>query len=279
MTSASISEWTPARVIERLEAARRALEPGRRALIAFDGDGTLWGGDIGDEIFEALLARRAIRAEARLPLAREQEAHGVPAESLDPHDVAAALFAAYRAGRYPEDRVFAMMAWVFAGHTEEEAARFAEETLRDKPVDGRLHDGVPPILEWAAEAGVEAWIVSASPRHAVVAAAVALGIGPQHVCAMTPTVEGGRLGPRIDGEIVYGEGKRVALTRARPDAAWLGVFGDSGWDASMMKHAAVPVAIDPKPSLLARAAELPGLVRLAGRHAGARVTIGERSAT
>jgi phosphoserine phosphatase len=51
------------------------------------------------------------------------------------------------------------------------------------------------------------------------------------------------------------------------------VFGDSGWDVSMMIHAEVAVAIDPKPSLLARRAEVPELVRLAGRHAAGRVAL------
>jgi phosphatidylglycerophosphatase C len=197
-----LPEWSPARVIARLEARREGLETGRSALIAFDGDGTLWSGDIGDELFEGLLARRGIRPEAHAELEAEARRFEVVALTPDPHDVAAALFAAYRAGRYPEDRVFAMMAWAMAGHTEEEAAALAAAVLEERPVDGRIHEGVAPLLAWAEDRGVEAWIVSASPRPAVLAAAAAIGVSPSRVIAMTPAIEGGRLAPRIAGGFV-----------------------------------------------------------------------------
>lgn len=269
-----LPEWSPARVIARLEARREGLEAGQRSLIAFDGDGTLWSGDIGDELFEGLLARRAIRREAQAELEAEAGRFEVVAPTPDPHDVAAALFAAYRAGRYPEDRAFAMMAWALAGHTEGEALALAAAVLEQRPVVGRIHEGVAPLLAWAADRGVEAWIVSASPRPMVLAAAAEIGVEPSRVIAMTPALDGDRLAPRIAGEIVYGEGKRRALAAARPGAAWLAVFGDSGWDVSMMVHAEVQVAIDPKPSLLARRAEVPELVRLAGLHVAGRCAPG-----
>jgi phosphatidylglycerophosphatase C len=78
-----------------------------------------------------------------------------------------------------------------------------------------------------------------------------LGVPPQHVLAMDPVVDAGVLLPRLAAPPVYGAGKMTAISRARPDAVLLGAFGDSVYDVAMLRAARVPVAVDPKPSLLA----------------------------
>ena len=53
-------------------------EPG--GAIAFDGDGTLWSGDIGEDLFEALLEGGRIEEVAHAALAREAEAEKLSTE-------------------------------------------------------------------------------------------------------------------------------------------------------------------------------------------------------
>ena len=68
--SATVAEVTCA-----IDAAR-AAEPG--GAIAFDGDGTLWAGDIGEDFFVALL-RAGLSESVREPLAREAAEAGLDA--------------------------------------------------------------------------------------------------------------------------------------------------------------------------------------------------------
>jgi phosphoserine phosphatase len=79
---------------------------------------------------------------------------------------------------------------------------------------------------------------------------------------MTPASTGGSLEPHIAGPITYGEGKLIAIKEARPSALLLGAFGDSAWDAAMLRASRVPVAVRPGPSLIEVAASIPGLVTL-----------------
>jgi phosphatidylglycerophosphatase C len=86
---------------------------------------------------------------------------------------------------------------------------------------------------------------------AVRSGACRLGVPAEHVLAMDPVVEGGVVRARLAAPPVYGAGKMTAIARARPDAVLLGAFGDSVYDVAMLRAARVPVAVDPKASLLA----------------------------
>lgn len=123
--------------------------------------------------------------------------------------------------------------------------------LHAAQLDGRVHRALAPLMAWAGRAGVELWIASASPSFAVRAGAHRLGVPVENVLAMDPAVENGVLLPRLAAAPVYGAGKMTAIERARPDAVLLGAFGDSVYDVAMLRAARVPVAVDPKPSLLA----------------------------
>lgn len=261
-------------IIERMEAAAaraRAADPDVELLLAFDGDGTLWSGDIGVEVFEALLARgpSAIREAAREPLRVEAERHGVAWSRAeheerggDAHAIAVALHRAFLEGRYPEREAYAMHAWVFAGWTFAELDRFVDESLSAGRIDERHRPRVVPFIEWASRSGASSFIVSASPRASVRRAAAKLGVPDARILAMTPASSGGAIEPRIEGVVTYGDGKLKALREARPNAKILGAFGDSAWDAAMMRASSVPVAVYPGPSLLAVAGSIPDLVVL-----------------
>jgi phosphatidylglycerophosphatase C len=97
----------------------------------------------------------------------------------------------------------------------------------------------------------------------VVAAGAALvGIRDEHVLAVRPAMKDGRIAPGLEGPLVYGEGKLTVLRAARPDAAILGAFGDSTYDAAMLRAARVPVAVHPSKGLVDLADTIPGLVAL-----------------
>jgi phosphoserine phosphatase len=94
--------------------------------------------------------------------------------------------------------------------------------------------------------------------------AALLDVPPTQVVAMRPASEGGRLQPRLDGLSVYGEGKVRALRAAGAIGPLLAAFGDSAWDAALLREAEVPVAVHPSEELLRLSPELPGLLRLEG---------------
>lgn len=258
---------TTAEIVARLETELAASSGVAGALLASDADGTIWDGDVGIDLFEAVLASRGAREAAREALAAEARSIGLAAEG-DANALAAALYEAYKIDRYPHDRAFAMMAWVFAGHHRDELGALCERVLREGRLEARIRPELRAIFAWAASRGVEVYVVSASARAMVELAVRHLGIAADHVAAMTPALSAdGVLLPELDGPIVYGEGKLAALERARGGAslastALLGAFGDSVYDAAMLRAARLPVAVTPTPGLVALGPTIAGLVVL-----------------
>jgi HAD superfamily phosphoserine phosphatase-like hydrolase len=262
MSRASTPRATTGEILGRMEAELARL-PG--AVIASDADGTLWDGDVGIELFEALIAARGAREAAREALAAEARSIGLDAGG-DAPALVDALYAAYASDRYAHDRAFAMMAWVFAGWRRDELVAFCGRVLDAGRIESRIRPELRAIFRWAEERGVPAYVVSASPIAVVEAAVARLGLAVARVVAMTPAVdESGAILPRLAGPIVYGEGKLSALEEARAGArgALLAAFGDSAYDAAMLRAARVPVAVTPAPGLAALAPTIEGLVQLA----------------
>src|SRR5262245_39074321 len=53
-----------AQVIELLARAREQAPAGARPVLAFDADGTLWRGDVSNDLFDVFLAEEAVRPPA-----------------------------------------------------------------------------------------------------------------------------------------------------------------------------------------------------------------------
>lgn len=250
-------------ILARLEEERASFA-GTKPILASDGDGTLWNGDVGFDLFEAVIEQRAVRPEARDALAAEALAIGVTPDG-DASTLAVALYEAYQAGRYPHGRAFAMMAWVFAGYRREELAAFCARVLDDGFLEARIRSELRVVFAWAARRGIDVYVVSASPRAIVELAVAHLGVPPDHVAAMTPALAPtGMVLPRLDGPVVYGDGKLDALERVCEGGrrSILGAFGDMPFDAPLLRAARVPVAVTPTPGLTALAPTIPGLVML-----------------
>ena len=253
------AEESPEGVVRRLAAARAALPREEDAVLAFDADGTLWAGDVGNDLFETLIEEQAVREEARAALIVEAHAAGSKADGSTAA-IAQGLYAALAAGTYDEARAFAMMAWVFAGFSLDEARLFARRAVEARGLEARLHRFLSPVFTWAEAEKVPVWVVSASPRWIVEIGVALLGIPAGRVVAMTPRMQDGRIAAELDGRPIYGDHKPLALREACPGATLLGAFGDSSYDVPMLAASRVPVAVRPKKGLLARAAEVPSLV-------------------
>ncbi len=247
---------TPHELVKVLDDALASV--GGPVVMASDGDGTLWRGDVGEELFELAVTERLLRPAALDALLREASTHAIavePQKARDPSDVAAVLLSAHREGRYPNGPAFAMMAWAFAGFTPAELDALSERLLERSGFEERLRPELAPMRAWALERGVPLWLVSASPWSVVAAAARRMGVPDDRVVAMEPKVEGGVIAAELATEATYRDGKLRRL-RARTSAVLLAGFGDSYWDLALIETARVGVAVVPNPRLRERMAEL-----------------------
>ncbi len=262
MYDRSVKNVTVAEVVALLDE-QIARDPG--GAIAVDGDGTLWSGDVGDDLFEALLEDGAISAVAHEALVREAAAEKLETDG-GAVAVARRIHAAYRAGTFPEERVCEIMTWIFAGWRPDEADAFADRVLVKVGLEGRLHAETMEIVACARARNVTTFLVSASPRNVVEQAARRVGIDRANVASATEERDsGGFITPSVVRPIPYGPGKVMHL-RAKLGARPLyAAFGDNAFDVAMLREARIPVAIRPKPRLVERAAEVPGLLVLERR--------------
>ncbi len=228
---------------------------------AFDGDGTLWSGDVGEDYLAHLLEEDAFTDEASRLFASEAERFGV-AKTTAASDQLAALFRAYTEGKLAEDRICGLIALAVAGRTSEDVAKVAEEVVRLRDVRGRLHDETLEFLNESKKLGLLSLLVSASPQPIVVAAARVLGgagLDAGDVIAVTPHEENGRVTTSLLLPIPYGEGKAQRLAERLGDRVLVACAGDNAFDLPMLAKARLPLAIRPKERLRAIAHELPGL--------------------
>lgn len=240
-----------------LHAAR---EPG--GVIAFDGDGTLWSGDVGDDFFDALLRDGPILPVAHAQMVAEARAEGVdPGGS--PRELAARIHAAYAEGRFPEERVFELMAWIFAGWSRSDVDRYATRLIDAMTFDARLHPEAIAVVRGAAARGIPVHVVSASPRAIVEAAARRVGVSPECIAATLDVCDdAGRLLPEVKRPSPYGAGKVTRLRAQIGDRPLYAAFGDNAFDVPLLAASHVPVAIRPKLRLRERASDVAGLVEL-----------------
>jgi len=247
-----------ATLIGELQAA---LRPGEATALAFDADGTLWSGDIGDDVFRFAVAHGRLREQARARIEEEARKRGFPILA-DVNATARSLFDAYLAGRYVEREMCELMTWCYAGHSRAEMTALANEALTEARLAERLHHELAPVLDFARGTGLRAIVISASPRPIVEYATRLWGFSPADICASTPLVEGDRIMPHMAGAVPYAAAKCVAGRALLGNARWLAAFGDNVFDLEMMCEAERGIAVRPKPALQARFAEIPQLLLL-----------------
>jgi phosphatidylglycerophosphatase C len=252
--------WSADRVWARVESLANGQPDG---VIAMDADGTLWSGDVGEDLFHAFLKQGRVEAPALEAFRREARDHALSDAGSGP-DIARRIYAAYVEGRFPEERVCELMTWAFAGWTRGEVRAFARGVVAHAGLPSRLHDEVLRVLDRARAASVVVVVVSASPIDIVREAAWSVGVPEGDVVAAQPQFDGQVMVAEVDRPIPYGEGKVTRLRqRIGPDRALYAAFGDNAFDVALLASARLGVAVRPKARLRARAHEVHGLVELA----------------
>jgi phosphoserine phosphatase len=243
----------------RIETAARAKAGG---VIATDGDGTLWTGDVGEDLFHAFLELGRVEAPAYEALRLEARQHGI-SDAGGGRDVARRVYDAYLDGRFPEERICEIMTWCFAGWTREEVRVFARDVVERGGLAGRFHGEVLRILARARAAGIETILVSASPVAVVVEAGSRVGFSEDRVVAAHPRYKGDVMIAVAEQPIPYAGGKvRRLRERIGEHRTLYAAFGDNAFDVALLASAQVGVAVRPKARLRARAMEVAGLVEL-----------------
>jgi phosphoserine phosphatase len=249
-------------VCARIEAAARERPGG---VIATDGDGTLWRGDVGEDLFHAFLDHGTVEPAACDAFRRIARTHDL-SDAGSGSEIARRIYVAYLAGNYPEERICELMAWCFAGWVRGDVRGFAKSVIDGCGLEERLHREVHEVLARARAAGIDAVLVSASPFAVVREAGLRVGFDEGHIVAAHPRYDGDIMIADVLAPIPYGPGKvarlRELVGASRPIVA---AFGDNGFDVALLAEAAVPVAVRPKPRLRQRAAEVPGLVEIEPR--------------
>jgi phosphatidylglycerophosphatase C len=233
------------------------------ALVAFDCDGTLWSGDVGEDWFIALIEREGLTPMASSAMRAEAEAHQINVEAArSDRALAEALALAMHAGRYDEQRLYELMAWAAAGRTSSEVDAMLRRLLDRSALEARVHPETMTILRACMRRGRALVAVSASPRAVIERALALLGIEATAVCAATPASDGELLLPSLVGPMPYGHGKVLALRAAVGDREVAAALGDSAFDFELLSLARLALAVRPKPALRARAGSLPTLLEL-----------------
>ncbi len=250
-------------VSEVLARLDEAFPDPSRIVVATDGDGTLWTGDVGEDFFFSFTKDKRVRHAARAGLFAMAQEYAV---SHGGDDAANALYRAYTEGRVPEDRICEMIAWIAAEYTRTELRDVVRDILAREKVAERLQKEAVAIVEWARARGVDTYLVSASPDPVVIEAAELVGIPATHVLAVRPTYTGVSISDLVtvgvERPIPYAAGKAAAIERVAHGRTLAVACGDNVFDAEMLRAARFPVAVRPKKRLLDRLHEVPDLVIL-----------------
>lgn len=246
-------------LLERLAQA----DPGAPCVVAFDGDGTLWSGDIGEDVFRYAVSNQLIRAEALAPLQQLAAEHRI--EPLpEPNQQALRLFEAFEAEQLPELAACEFMAWCYAGWEPAALAEQIRAALREVNLASRYFEPALGVADWARARGHRTVVVSASPHPVVAEAVEPLGFKPEQIAAGLPVInEQHRYDSTLSYPLPYANTKVTALRTLAGDAPILAALGDNVFDIEMLSTAAVAVAVRPKPRLKARLSELADCFQLA----------------
>jgi phosphatidylglycerophosphatase C len=244
-------------IVERLERARVEGPAG----LAFDADGTLWAGDVGEDVFE-LACRDGLLLDApRDGLERVAHAHGLSTGGT-PSELAQRLHAAYRRGQLDELLTCEVMTWSYAGWSTAELRDWAARALAERRLVDRVRHALAPVFAFAEREGLRVIVVSASP-HVIVTEALRIAeIGVAEIAAARPAVHEDVIQPALAAPVPYGPQKPIEGARLLGPHDWLGSFGDNVFDVEMLRAARVGVAVFPKPALVARLGDLTNTVVL-----------------
>ncbi len=221
------------------------------AVLAFDADGTLWSGDVSDDVFLHACRDGWLLEAARPALSNLAASLGLDSSGSASH-LSMRLFEGHKLGLIGEVELYAAMGWCYAGHTLQELTDYAENVLLLENLALRIRPELSQIIEWARHRGIGCYVVSASPTPIVCLAAARLGFSPDRVIGTKPKTRHGVIEPEIFDDVPFGANKCKLLRRQSGNLAWMACFGDSEFDFEMLECADLAVAVSPKPGLIAK---------------------------
>jgi HAD superfamily phosphoserine phosphatase-like hydrolase len=208
------------------------------SVAAFDCDGTLWSGDLGERFFDWTL-----REEEGIP---DILGHGIGRTEMRDR------YAAYKRGEIDETSMCGELTTIYRGRPEEEILRAAAQFF-EKSFARQIFPEMRELVRRLHESGCEIWAVSSSNEWVIRAAMKYFGIPADRILAAKVETEKGVATDRLI-RVPSGPGKPQALrevAKKEIDAA----FGNSRWDAEMLAMARHAFAINPNPDLEALARE------------------------
>jgi len=201
----------------------KAVKPDAKPMAFWDFDGTILKGDITEGLEEDGRQKFAGLMEETIKA------------GLSPVYSGEKGWLQYRDVDYPRmNAIGRWLAWpynaqVYEGVEESAIVRFCEAKVESVY---RKWYFASSMAIWRAleKAGVENYVVSASPEVYVKSTAKSLGVSPSRVRAIRVEVEGGRMTTKVVHPVPYGEGKvenvRMLLL-SRPNGVAVAGFGNS----------------------------------------------------
>ncbi|MCC6644714.1 MAG: haloacid dehalogenase-like hydrolase [Polyangiaceae bacterium] len=248
----------PRVTVEEVVAELDGRDPGEW-ILATDADGTLWRGDVGEDVWrDAALGGRCDDAAA--PRSRELAREAGLDTSGDASALSARLLDAYERGVVGDLTAFEAAAIALAGRTEQEAARQIDEALERAELGRRARPELRAVLDAARARGLDVVVVTASARLVVERALAVAGLRRSAIAGIELASRGGVLCAALAAPIPYRSGKVARLRTMAGGRRVLAAFGDSAFDAELLGAARLPVAVAPRPGLLD--AGVPGLREL-----------------
>jgi phosphoserine phosphatase len=203
---------------------------GKKGPATFDGDGTLWAGDVGLGFFAWMLRK------GHYPQARQQ--------------MLEVAWKQYRKGAYDGEKFYELMVTSMAGMKESKVTKLAGDYFR-REHRKRIYRPMVNMIAALDRLGIDPWVVSGSPQWVVAAGAKYLGIPRNRVIGLSVHVDKkGRLTDQIVRPVPWKSGK---AKRIMAEVGQVPIFaaGNSYGDIQMLRIASEPpLVINPCPTTL-----------------------------
>jgi phosphoserine phosphatase len=203
---------------------------GKQGPATFDGDGTLWAGDVGLGFFAWMLRK------GHYPQARQQ--------------MLESAWKQYRKGSYDGEKFYELMVTSMAGMKETKVTKLAGDYFRRKHRQ-RIYRPMVNMITALGRLGIKPWVVSGSPKWVVAAGAGYFGIPQHRVIGLSVHVDKkGRLTDQIVRPVPWKSGK---AKRIMAEVGQVPIFaaGNSYGDIQMLRIASEPpLVINPCPTTL-----------------------------
>ncbi len=236
-------------------AIRNSIKAHSRGAIATDCDGTVWSGDIGEDVFVHFTRHGDLREPAASAVLVEARAFDLDTSGA-PLDVLKRYYEAFTKGAVPEERMYEMMVWCFGGWRRDEVVKFVDQVLVEENLAARIFPEMHALLD-AVRPSTAIVLVSGSPDFVIKRACHMLGVDEDHVVAARSRWDGDVMLADVERPITYAHGKVVNFRASFPDAHLHAAFGDSAFDYELLAESRFPVMVRPKQALRDKCAVLP----------------------